>query len=107
MIKFNIPDKLCHVYIKQALSVVRRIVLFVCSFLLFFGLYDEHRAAQVNRVPTKDRIVVVISLDGFPAYALDDPKIPLPTLRRLAKEGRGLKQWCLLTQRSPGPITLP
>jgi hypothetical protein len=35
----------------------------------------------------KRRIVVVISLDGFPAYTLDDPRLPIPTLRRLAKEG--------------------
>jgi len=35
----------------------------------------------------KDRIVVLISLDGFPAYALDDPRLPVPTLRKLAREG--------------------
>lgn len=32
-------------------------------------------------------MVVVISLDGFPAYALDDPKLPAPTLRRLIRDG--------------------
>jgi predicted AlkP superfamily pyrophosphatase or phosphodiesterase len=32
-------------------------------------------------------MVVVISLDGFPAYALDDPKLPIPTLRALMKNG--------------------
>ena len=37
--------------------------------------------------PRKDRTVVLISLDGFPAYALDDPRLPIPTLRRLAREG--------------------
>src|SRR2546425_4610010 len=37
--------------------------------------------------PAKDRMVVVISLDGFPAYALDDPKLPIPTLRRLIQNG--------------------
>jgi len=37
--------------------------------------------------PRKDRTVVVISLDGFPAYALDDPRLPIPTLRKLAREG--------------------
>ncbi len=36
---------------------------------------------------SKDRTVVIISLDGFPAYALDDPKLPIPTLRRLILEG--------------------
>lgn len=35
----------------------------------------------------KDRVVVVISLDGFPAYALEDPRLPIPTLRRLLREG--------------------
>jgi predicted AlkP superfamily pyrophosphatase or phosphodiesterase len=30
---------------------------------------------------------VVISLDGFPAYALNDPRLPIPTLRKLAREG--------------------
>ena len=30
---------------------------------------------------------MVISLDGFPAYALDDPRLPVPTLRKLAREG--------------------
>jgi predicted AlkP superfamily pyrophosphatase or phosphodiesterase len=35
----------------------------------------------------KHRTVVVISLDGFPAYALNDPRLPIPTLRKLAREG--------------------
>ena len=37
--------------------------------------------------PRKDKIVILISLDGFPAYALDDPRLPIPTLRRLSREG--------------------
>jgi predicted AlkP superfamily pyrophosphatase or phosphodiesterase len=35
----------------------------------------------------KRRMVVVISLDGFPAYALEEPRLPIPTLRKLAREG--------------------
>ncbi|MBL8178012.1 MAG: alkaline phosphatase family protein [Bryobacterales bacterium] len=35
----------------------------------------------------KDRMVVLISLDGFPAFAWNDPRLPVPTLRRLAREG--------------------
>ena len=31
--------------------------------------------------------VVLISLDGFPAWALEDPQLPVPTLRRLASGG--------------------
>lgn len=37
--------------------------------------------------PAKDRMVVVISLDGFPGFALEDPKLPVPTLRRLIRDG--------------------
>ncbi len=39
------------------------------------------------QAPAKDRMVVLISLDGFPAFALEDPKLPIPTLRRLIREG--------------------
>jgi predicted AlkP superfamily pyrophosphatase or phosphodiesterase len=42
---------------------------------------------HAKTLPQKNRIVVVISLDGFPAYALEDPRLPIPTLRKLAREG--------------------
>ena len=35
----------------------------------------------------QERHVVVISLDGYPAYALRDPQTPAPNLRRLIREG--------------------
>ena len=34
-----------------------------------------------------DRHVVLISIDGFAGYLVDDPKVPLPNIRCLAKEG--------------------
>lgn len=37
--------------------------------------------------PQKDRHVILITLDGFPAYALQDPALSVPNLRRLAREG--------------------
>ena len=37
--------------------------------------------------PARDRHVVIISIDGLPAYALQDQSVPLPTLRRLAERG--------------------
>jgi predicted AlkP superfamily pyrophosphatase or phosphodiesterase len=43
--------------------------------------------AVPQSVPQHDRIVVVISLDGFPAYALEDPALPTPALRGLQREG--------------------
>jgi predicted AlkP superfamily pyrophosphatase or phosphodiesterase len=39
-----------------------------------------------GQTPT-DRQVIVISIDGLPAYALHDPNVPLPTIHRLAREG--------------------
>src|SRR5689334_25403464 len=39
------------------------------------------------QIPAKDRMVIVISLDGFPGFALEDPKQPVPTLRRLIRAG--------------------
>jgi predicted AlkP superfamily pyrophosphatase or phosphodiesterase len=39
------------------------------------------------QVPAEQRMVVVISLDGFPAFALDDPKLAIPTLRHLIRDG--------------------
>jgi predicted AlkP superfamily pyrophosphatase or phosphodiesterase len=35
----------------------------------------------------KNRHVIVVSLDGFPAYALRDSSVPFPVLRRLMTEG--------------------
>lgn len=40
-------------------------------------------------VPRPDRHVVVISLDGFPAYMWPEPDLPIPNLRRLAAAGSG------------------
>jgi predicted AlkP superfamily pyrophosphatase or phosphodiesterase len=37
--------------------------------------------------PQKNRHVILITLDGFPAYALQDPTLSVPNLRRLASEG--------------------
>jgi len=43
-------------------------------------------AAQTPAPGTANHVVIV-SLDGFPAWALDDPYLPVPTLRRLAAQG--------------------
>jgi len=44
-------------------------------------------AAAQTPVPPRERHVVAISLDGFPAYALRDAGIPFPVLRKLMREG--------------------
>ncbi|MBL8828385.1 MAG: alkaline phosphatase family protein [Planctomycetaceae bacterium] len=49
--------------------------------LLTLAAWTATRAAEPSRH------VVIISIDGLAAYLLDDPKSPLPTIRRLAREG--------------------
>ena len=39
-----------------------------------------------------ERKVVLISLDGFPAYALEDERLPSPTLRMLIRNGAAAKR---------------
>ena len=39
------------------------------------------------RTQPQSNHVVVISLDGFAGWALDDPYLPVPTLRRMATAG--------------------
>ncbi len=42
--------------------------------------------AQSPPAPSPNH-VIIITLDGFAGWALDDPHLPLPTLRRLAAQG--------------------
>jgi predicted AlkP superfamily pyrophosphatase or phosphodiesterase len=44
-------------------------------------------AAPAATTFDKDRIVVLISVDGLAGYYLDDPKAEMPTLRKLMAEG--------------------
>lgn len=44
-------------------------------------------AAQAAAPPAKDRTVIVISLDGFPAYMFQRSDLPAPTLRGLMARG--------------------
>jgi len=59
------------------------------SALVLLAISFGIAGAQTTTSPVsaQQRMVIVISLDGFPAYALDDPKLPVPTLRRLMASG--------------------
>ena len=46
-------------------------------------------AAETETKPETDRHVVVITIDGLPAYYLDDPAASLPVIRGLAADGVG------------------
>jgi predicted AlkP superfamily pyrophosphatase or phosphodiesterase len=56
-------------------------------FLLLSGLVATSPAAQQPTTAPGSNHVVIISLDGFAGWALDDPHLPVPTLRRLAAAG--------------------
>ena len=62
------------------------------SLLACFLSIPFSASAQLAAVPPKDRMVLVISLDGFPAYDLENPKLPIPTLRQLAAAGSSSKR---------------
>jgi arylsulfatase A-like enzyme len=64
---------------------MRHLIRLLSGILVCFLLAAALPAAA--QTPARDRTVVVISLDGFPAFSLDDPKLPVPTLRRLASQG--------------------
>ncbi|HTH46514.1 MAG TPA: alkaline phosphatase family protein [Candidatus Limnocylindria bacterium] len=59
-----------------------RFTLFLLAFLALVPA-----RAQVAPLLPKDRTVVLITIDGFPAWLWADPTLPVPTLRRLAAEG--------------------
>lgn len=56
------------------------------AFLLLvssFAVQAQDNAA----IPARERTVVLISIDGMPAWLWADPTLPVPNLRRLAREG--------------------
>ena len=53
--------------------------------LLFAGAAGCVRAQTAS--DARKPVVIVVSIDGFPARALKDPKLPMPTLRALAVAG--------------------
>jgi predicted AlkP superfamily pyrophosphatase or phosphodiesterase len=61
------------------MSIIRAALAALLSVLLL-GVIDS-RAANFNHH------VVLITMDGFPAYLMSDPQAPIPTLRQLARDG--------------------
>jgi predicted AlkP superfamily pyrophosphatase or phosphodiesterase len=59
----------------------------LASFLAIMVLCATTARPVARTDPNSSRHVVLISLDGFPASALTDPRTPVPTLQRLARQG--------------------
>jgi predicted AlkP superfamily pyrophosphatase or phosphodiesterase len=61
---------------------------FALALLVSLGLVLAARqGGEGSDVSARERFVVLISIDGLPAWALEDPAVSAPTLRRLATEG--------------------
>jgi predicted AlkP superfamily pyrophosphatase or phosphodiesterase len=61
----------------------RRILAALLIFIPGVAVHAQDHAA----IPAKERTVVLISIDGMPAWLWADPTLPVPNLRRLAREG--------------------
>ena len=55
--------------------------------LLFALVWTFTPLAFAAPIAAKDRIVVLISVDGFPAWIWKDPNLVIPNLRKLAADG--------------------
>lgn len=55
--------------------------------MLRFAFLLAAALAGFAQGPARDATVVVISIDALPAYALENPQLAAPTLRRLMREG--------------------
>jgi predicted AlkP superfamily pyrophosphatase or phosphodiesterase len=55
--------------------------MFLRSLIFALGFSAVLSAAD------KDQHIILISIDGFPAWMWKDPSLPVPTLRKLASEG--------------------
>ena len=53
------------------------------------------------------RTVIIVSLDGFPAYALENAKTPVPVLRELAAGGTQARRMMPINPTVTWPITPP
>ena len=58
-----------------------------CLAFLVAAPFALRAAPESPQAQASSRHIVLISLDGFPSWALDDPYLPVPTIRRLAARG--------------------
>jgi predicted AlkP superfamily pyrophosphatase or phosphodiesterase len=56
-------------------------------FLVLIGSLPVCSYANDGMAATHGPIVVLVTIDGFPARALKDPRLPMPTLRKLQAAG--------------------
>src|SRR5215217_7194689 len=74
--------------------MLRRITTTPLLLLLVTAFPAASHAADRRAAdnPADGNHVVIVTLDGFPAYLMSDPAAPIPTLRKLAAEGVAAEQ---------------
>src|SRR5215213_3934105 len=65
----------------------RLLIALLFAAALTPALRSSHLSAEDN-----DRHVILISVDGLAHYYFDDPKAPMPTIRKLAADGARAKR---------------
>ena len=70
------------------MKINRRAILFCAAMLLGAGVTLPAASQATDRyVAPKDRVVVVISIDGLPGWEWQDPRLPVPNLWKLVNSG--------------------
>lgn len=64
---------------------------FFSLFLALAGVAATLPANTASAAPAKDKHVILVSIDGFPAYLWHDPTLAVPNLRELAAKGASAK----------------
>src|SRR5437868_2520449 len=62
-----------------------KVGLWVLAAICF--LSSVVQSADIPSIPAKERIVVLVTVDGFPYWIWKDPSLSMPTLRKIAAEG--------------------
>ena len=65
---------------------MKRVILLFSIALVFCSVLSLN-AQNDGSAAKSGPIVVLMTIDGFPARALEDPRLPMPTLRRLIAKG--------------------
>lgn len=60
---------------------------FITALSCLFGILSTTASLQTMADEKSSQHVVVICVDGLPAYLINDQNAPLPTIRKLAKDG--------------------
>ncbi|WP_158944018.1 alkaline phosphatase family protein [Granulicella sp. S190] len=74
-------------------EVLKRVLSLLSVWALLLPVVTRCVAAETRSAANAHKpVVVVITIDGFPARALEDPRLPMPVLRSLAATGAVAKE---------------